>query len=101
MKSCHGSTRRHIMYLVSHTRAPFRGRLTTPASLAQGRMQLKHVKGQKDEAHDFVRLENLYAKSCLCRAINSCPVLCTVLCACCRCHILVGNAGVICGRGET
>ena len=33
------------------------------------------------------------AKS-LCRAINSCPMLCAVLCACWRCHIRIGSAGV-------
>ena len=37
------------------TRAPLCGRLTRPATLAQGRMS-QNVKGQKEEAHDLVQL---------------------------------------------
>ena len=38
------AARWYSVFLTKH-RAPLRGRLTPPATLAQGRMQLNHVKG--------------------------------------------------------
>ena len=41
------------MYWYACTRALLRGRLTPTASLAQGRMQLKHVKGAERKGARF------------------------------------------------
>ena len=43
--------------------------------------------------------ELIMPRATACRA--SCPVLCTVLCVCCRCRVLIGSTGAICGGGGT
>ena len=66
---------------VPDTRAPLRGRLTPPATatIARGRMQLKHVCIGSTKKRPMIWCEQALdnAKSCLCRA--NCPVLCCVL----------------------
>ena len=90
-------------YKVYTTRAPLRGRLTPPATLAQGKevCNKNHVKGTERRRPMIwckQRFDN--AKSCLCRA--SCPVVlgCAV-CFCCRCYVLIGSTGVFCVGEKT
>ena len=78
---------RGIEIWVNHTRAPLRGRLTPPASLAQGKevsMQLKTCKGKR----------NNNAKSCLCQA-NYPVVLSCAVCFSYRCYVLIGSTGAL------
>ena len=85
------------------TRAPLRGRLTPPATLAQGKEECnkKHVKGT-ERRRPMIWCEQRFdnAKSCSCRA--SCPVV--LSCAVCfwyRCYVLIGSTGVICVGEKT
>ena len=90
-------------FLYIYTRAPLRGRLTPPATLAQGKEECnkKHVKGTERRRPMIwckQRFDN--AKSCLCKA--SCPVgLSCAVCFCYRCYVLIGSRGVICVGEKT
>ena len=64
------------------TSALLRGRLTPPASLAQGKVQLKHVRtdGRKNEAHDLVRLGELIAPRVACAELIMVALCCALCC---------------------
>ena len=81
------------------TGVPLRGRLTPPATLAQGRMQLKHVKGAERRVPWFgANIELTMPRAACAELIALC---CAVLCACWRCHVLIGRTCVNCGRKKT
>ena len=90
------------LYIVVTTRAPLRGRLTPPATLAQGKEECnkKHVKGTERRPMIWCKQRFDNAKSCLCRA--SCPVV--LSCAVCfsyRCYVLIVSTWVICMGEKT
>ena len=84
--------------LLKSTRAPLRGRLTPPATLAQGKEECnqKHVRGTERRRPTLWCKQRFdSAKSYFCRA--SCPVvLSCAVCFCYRCCVLIGSTGVIC-----
>ena len=83
----------HIHIYIYITRAPLRGRLTPPPTLAQGIFQL-NAKGAKRRGPRFsATSDDIMPRATLCRA--DCP-LCAVQCVCWRCHVLIGSTGVIC-----
>ena len=92
-----------LLVLVICTRDPLRGRLTPPATLAQGKIECNknHVKGTERRSPMIwckQRFDN--ANNCLCRA--SCPaVLSCAVCFCYRCYVLIGSTGVICVGEKT
>ena len=87
----------YIAPLVVHlrTRAPLRGRLTLPATLAQGIIHTTKSEGGRKK-RPMIWCNKLFdnAKSYWCRAEIA---LCY---ACWQCHVLIGGMGVICEKKE-
>ena len=60
-----------------YTTAPLHGRLTPPATLAQGRMQLKHVKGAERRGPSFVANgESIMPRAACAELIALCCAVC-------------------------
>ena len=80
-----------------NTRAP----LQPPASLAQGRMQLIHVKGVERGGPRFGATSELIMPTAVCACLVALLLWCalSVLCACWGYHVLIDSTGVVCGGG--
>ena len=82
----------NIIMSVYITRATIRGR-----RYARARKNTKNVKGAETRGPWFGATSDSITQRTTCEELI--VMCCAVLCACRRCHVLVGSTGVICGGG--